>query len=211
MSKQRKILLIILAGVIVITLGLIMGLRQGSHELAARHKIDSLLGQANDDVFPEDTSPFTPYSAAPATPPSPNSTASPLLAGIPDSGVDVQESSTAYVIRIPLLTAEDARNVKVNVTPHHIELSGNIGRQQQNVIYSSSFVQSFSTSQTVLPEKMTQKTYKIGSQAELVITIPKKQGNQPNLSPPPAPVAPTAPKATGEPFLEDDGTEHRVI
>jgi hypothetical protein len=234
MSKQRKILLTILAGTLALSIALMMGLQHKSHELAARDKLDSLLGQA-DETLPADNIPFTPYPSAPAapapsTPPSgsgtPNGSSqppgaglglpilNPFAGGIPDSGVDVQESPTAYVLRIPLLNAEDAHNVKANVTPHHIEISGNIGRREQNATYTSSFVQSFSTSQTVLPEKMTQKTVKSGDKTELVITIPKKQSGQPSLSPsapPPAPAAPTAPKSTEAPVLDDDGNEHRVI
>jgi len=221
MNKQRKVLLILVVGAIALFAFLTIGLRHNTHEMAAREKLDSLLGQA-DETLPDETGPFTPYPSAPPAPSTGNSTQNPpgfmglpipnpMPGGMPDSGVSVEESPQAYVIHVPLVNPADAHNVKVNVTPHHIEVSGNIGRREQNVTFSSSFVQSFSTSQTVLPEKMTQKTVKIGTQTELVITVPKKPGNQSNLAPPPAPEAPIAPKSSDEPLPENDNTEHRVI
>lgn len=220
MSKRRKILLIGIAGMLALFSLLVIGLRHGSEDMAARQKLDNVLGQA-EESSPE-TSPFTPYE--PPAPPAPSTTPSappgfpgfPLTnptAGMPDSGVDVQEYPTEYVLRIPLTNPADARNVKVNVTPHHIEVSGKIGRREQGVSFTSSFVQSFSTSQTVLPNKVTQKTEKNGAKTDLVITIPKAHGGPSNAAPlpPPAPEAPAAPKASEE-FIPDTlGADHRII
>ena len=235
MNKRRKILLIVIAGAIALFAFLLNGLRHGSTDLAARQKLDQALGPEGSLENNAEASPFTPDRPAnpPAEDPLDNqlATAPPgfmglpipnpmsMSPGVPDSGVDVQEYPGEYVVRIPLTTAADAHNVKVNVTPHHIELSGKIGRREQGVSFTSSFVQSFSTSQTVLPEKMTQKTIKNGDKLELVVTIPKQHTGQANASPlpPPAPEAPAAPKPPEEIIPDNNDTApssdpgHRVI
>jgi len=230
MSKRRNILLIMGFGLLALTVALFLLVQHHESESAARQKLDTLLGQA-DETLPDQTDPFVPYpkthpnSQAPANPqigssPAPQSQGFlglPIpnpMESMPDSGVNVQESPTEYVLRIPLVNPADAKNVKVDVSPHRIEVSGKVGRQEQGVSFTSSFMQSFSTSQVVLPDKMTQKTVKVGDKTELVITIPKKPGGQPNLNPPPAPEAPLAPQAPDESLPDDNSTpsgEHRVI
>lgn len=233
MNIGRKFLLILLAGLIAIGAYLAFGMRHHATDLAARQKLDNMLGQADDETLSNNGSPFPAYPA-PNNGPAPNNNINPQpnqspsqsqgFMGLPipnpmtsmgDSGVQVQESPEDYVLQIPLVNPADAQNVKVNVTAHHIEVSGNIGRREQNVTFTSSFLESFSTSQTVLPEKMTKKTEKVGTQSILVITVPKKHTNQPNLAPPPPPEAPIAPKAP-ENSLQDEeniptGGSHQVI
>jgi hypothetical protein len=222
MSKRRKVLLVLAAGVMALFAFLLLGWRHGSEDLAARQKLDNLLGQADEQPLPP-VSPFIPderpaplASAPPPEPPGflglpiPNPMS---MSGIPDSGVEVQESPTGYVLRIPLTNPAEARNVKVNVSANHIEVSGKIGRQEQGVSFTSSFVQSFSTSQPVLPNKVTQKTEKNGAKTELVIRIPKQSTGSSNIAPqpPPAPQAPAAPQAPQENMPDDPGTGQRVI
>ncbi len=238
MSKRRKAALLFFAGLLTLVLWSLLGLSNHTEETAARQKLDNLLGQAdtlpfaengpseripldapneNPNETPNTTDPLGSNPLASAPPgflglPIPN----PLAGNVPDSGVDVQEYAANYVLRIPLTDPADARNVKVNVTPHHIEVSGKIGRREQSVSFSSSFVQSFSTSQTVLPDKVTQAIQKTGSKTELVITVPKQHPGQGNskLAPPLAPEAPGAPNAPQPPeeLLQDDtSTGHRVI
>ena len=243
MSTRRKAALLIIAGLLALTLGSLLGLSNHSEESAARQKLDNLLGQADTLPFAENRpSEHIPLEAPnlQAPPENPNNTPNateplgsdplaseppgflglpipnPLAGNVPDSGVDVQEYAANYVLRIPLTDPVDARNVKVNVTPHHIEVSGKIGRREQGVSFSSSFMQSFSTSQAVLPDKVTQAIQKTGSKTDLVITVPKQHPGQGNskLEPPPAPEAPGAPNAPQAPqgLLQDDSnTGHRVI
>ena len=225
MNKRRNILLIMSLGLLAFVVALFIFVQHNETESVARQKLDSLLGQA-DETIPDQTEPFIPYPR-PQTHPNPPGNAQPqqepgflglpipsLMQGMADSSVNVQESPTQYVLRIPLINPADAKNVKVDVSPNRIEISGKIGRQDQGASYTSSFMQSFSTSQTVLPEKMTQKTEKTGDKTELVITIPKKPGAQPNYNPPPTPEAPIAPQAPESPLPDEESTpngEHRVI
>jgi len=206
-------------------------------EMAARQKLDNVLGPNDENLpgpdinpFAKDFSPHEPVSPPAAKTPSENG---PILPGFPnipglatlpnplggmlDNGVDVKESAEAYVIKVPINNPDDARNVKVNVETHHIEVSGQTGHQENGASFSSSFMQSFSTSQALLPEKMTQKTEKKGNRTELVITIPKKERSQPNRQTPPATAQPAPADDTPDSSPDENNnlpiqeSEHRVI
>lgn len=184
MSPKKKILLSALAGFALLVLLLGVNPFQSSGDTAARHKLDRLLGQTEDawpDLDPAQQS-DPQQSQQPEQEPS---TGLPSLQGgsffgmpmpLSGAGVDVQELADKYVLRIPLADPQDASSVKLNVDPHRIEVSGQTGSKRDGTTVSSSFLQTFSTSQEVLPDRVSRKTEQNGSDTELVITIPKKKG-----------------------------------
>lgn len=175
-------------------------------ESPARHKLDQMLGQASEQPSESDWPGLQ-------MPQMPN-----LLDMAMLQAVDVQETAKAYVLRIPLASAKDADQVQVNVSPNRIEVSGQTGSKHGAAAMTSSFMQSFTTSQTVIPSQMSRKIEKQGDKDTLVVTIPK------DAHAPLNPEQPVLPKAqTSEPLpnvpMDGDASEdlplndgsHRVI
>lgn len=175
MKKPMRTLLTLAALVLMVAL---LSFNWMRHESSARQKLDSLLGQTSE--------PLPQIQDAQAFPDWFNDS-SPFGFPMPKSGVEIQETPQAYILHISIADPKDADQVQVNVSPNRIEVSGQTGSKQGNMQSTSSFFQSFSTSQPVIPEKMSRKIEKNGSQDQLVITIPKgsgqKQNSEENLPP----------------------------
>lgn len=164
-------------------LGTVLGLlvflsgrwEQGAQQSAARNHLDTVLGQANGEAPPSDN----PLSSGPAGFPEFNPP-SVFNLGLPQTdSVTIEESPQRYVLRVPLAEAEDSGDVQLKVTPHHIEISGQTGRQGQGGHYRSSFMQAFTTPEEVMPDQVQRRTERREDKTELVITIPKKQVGNP--------------------------------
>lgn len=183
------------------------------HESSARQKLDNLLGQAPESV------PLAPIPQAEEAQRLPDWFGKPSLFGLPmpKAGVNVQETAEAYILRVPVATPGDADQVQVNVTPDRVEVSGQTGSQQGNLRSSSSFIQSFTTSQPVVPQKMSRKIEKVGEQNELVITIPKSGASKagPQAASPALPDMPATKQRQLQEELEQaspfDDQPHQVI
>lgn len=191
MRNRRKVLMSLLAGIVLLASLLAFNLHQSSGQMGAREKLDNLLGPSdNGEDAPPMAAPesqdFPPNGFETQQPP-PNQEEDPLAPpaitggsffGMPmplsGAGVDVQELGDRYVLRIPLADPQDATSVKLNVSPHRIEVSGQTGSKENGASVNSSFMQSFTTAQEVNPDKITRRTEKNGENTELVITIPKK-------------------------------------
>ncbi|HEY9686465.1 MAG TPA: Hsp20/alpha crystallin family protein [Coleofasciculaceae cyanobacterium] len=211
MSKRRGILLAVLAGLALLAVLVIGLVQRNSPEWEARQKLDDLLGQGTSELQP--TSPFPERPDAGIHPMPEQLPKSPVqdpfqppgrLFGfklpLPKPAVDVTETPQAYELRVPLADPADESGIQLNVQPHRIEISGQSGSRKTGVNFSTSFMQSFSTRQEVLPDKITRRTEQKGEDTTLVITIPKKSPgtlsepqppskipNQPDL-PEPAPL-----------------------
>ncbi len=157
---------------------------QGSSSNDARQHLDNLLGQANANGPEAEAAPeaeATPEAAAPSLP-------DPLkfpdlensIFGMPVSTTDimVEETSSAYVLRVPLAKPEDSSAIKVEVSPHRIDVSGQTGSQSDGQTVSASFMQTFSTAHELVPGQLHRQTEQNDKQTELVITIPKKAGGE---------------------------------
>lgn len=217
----RTRVLWLLGLIALLVVGSLFFTRGDSHEQAARQKLDSVLGtdsnSGNLSELPPAQNPGGPDSNAPMLPPGWDLS---NMFHMPDVGVQVQETPQAYTLRIPLADPKDESSVKLSVNPHHIEVSGQSGTQKDGASMTSSFMQSFTTASELLPDKISKKQEKKGSQTELVITIPKKNPGQ-SASPnrptdiPPALPAPeqnpgiTQPQPDQEPDL--DSSHHVVI
>ncbi len=181
--------------------------RPNATETAARHKLDNLLSQSS-----------APPSVFIPQPPEPRRLPdfSRLFGlGLPETGVKVEETATSYVLRVPLADPNDATQVQLDVTPNRIAISGQTGRRDNGLSVTSSFMQSFATSQEVLPDQISRATEKSGEQTELVITIPKKADATPSAKTPsksetetPTP-SPELPPQLPKELL--DNRPHRVI
>lgn len=169
MKRRRFNGLLIVASLLLLAL-LFVSWRQSPQQVAARQHLNNLLGQADASEPPAESRPFT----APALPDLGMNPFSALP--MPKTDVAVEETSSQYVLRVPLASPEDSGAVKLNVTPHRIEISGQSGGKENGSSFSASFMQAFTTSQEVLPDQVHRLTEKNGDKTELVITIPKKQG-----------------------------------
>lgn len=185
MNPNRKRPLLLLVGLLLLA-GLGFGLFLFRQAGSARDRITQALGEPytlNDPgVRPQ--SPASPEWSAPSdeSPPGNGLLEGLPFPGLPNSdGVSVQETDSAYQFRIPLTDASDADQVSVDVTPHHIRVSGQTsnGKEEDHtpgVSVISSFTQSFDTPQEVLPDQVSRRLERNHSQVELIITIPKKGG-----------------------------------
>lgn len=188
MKNRRFGQLIGLTGLLIVATLSYFHFQDTPKEQAARQHLNDLLGQANADETPDafglpiapplnlsspEQSPEQPPTPAPSSTPFPGPE---LLFGLPMPSTDIaiEETSQHYVLRVPLKKAEDSSSVKVEVTPHRIELSGKTGSEEEGESFSSSFMQTFTTSQEVLPDQVHRRTEQIDGKTELVITIPKK-------------------------------------
>ncbi len=204
MRNRRLILVLSLTGFLVLTALMYLKFDAVSEETETRQKLNELLGEEQPLDRSNDAPELAPLKSesAPATEAEPQAikpeaglpSPSDLLFGFPtpQSDVGVEETSANYVIRVPLASEADSSSVKLNVTPHQIEISGQTGSQENGKSVQSSFMQTFTTSQEVLPDQVHRLTEKHGEQTELVITIPKKLSSK----------APSLPEYPG---LDDDG------
>lgn len=210
--KRRRLIPIALT-VIVLMAALLTFTNLNTHQVEhqARQKLDSLLGQQTQPPLPLEEEPerFPPQGFQPVMPNRDNQEMEssneldlsngqlpglPFL--IPKTSVDVQESPDQYTLRVPLAAAEDAHEIRLQVEPHHVEISGKTGTRHEGAMMTTSFMQSFSTSEELLPDKVRKKTEQHDDLTEMVIIIPKKRsgqvknssqpsrGNHPELSPP---------------------------
>jgi hypothetical protein len=157
----------IFAGIVVILI--YASFQEKPQEAVARQHLNDLLGQA---------SPNEPLSSPQQPLKLPEVDQSFFGFPMPTTDITVEETSSSYVLRIPLASAEDSSSVKLNVTPHRIEVSGQTGSKTEGQSFSSSFMQAFSTHQEVIPDQVHRMTEQNGNQTELVITIPKKSGGK---------------------------------
>lgn len=98
-----------------------------------------------------------------------------LRASTPE--IDIQETGNAYEVRIALPRQEDEKYVRVEANSNHIGISGKfslVAADGKTVNGSTSFMKYFTTSTTLQPDRVTRKL--MGN--TLVITIPKKQGEE---------------------------------
>lgn len=151
---------------------------QGASSNDARQHLDNLLGQANANGPEPEAAPATPAPSLPDPLKFPDLENSIFGMPVPTTDIMVEETSSAYVLRVPLAKPEDSSAIKVEVTPHRIEVSGQTGSQTDGQSVSTSFMQSFSTAQELIPGQVHRYTEQNGKQAELVITIPKKVGGE---------------------------------
>ncbi|WP_303672583.1 Hsp20/alpha crystallin family protein [Vampirovibrio chlorellavorus] len=149
---------------------------QGASSNDARQHLDNLLGQASANGPEGEAAPATPAPSLPDPLKFPDLENSIFGMPVPTTDIMVEETSSAYVLRVPLAKPEDSSAIKVEVTPHRIEVSGQTGSQSEGQTISSSFMQTFSTAQEVVPGQVYRQTEQNGKQTELVITIPKKVG-----------------------------------
>jgi hypothetical protein len=195
----------LLASVFVVMSILWLLNRPSSTEATARHKLDNLLGQSS-----------TPPVLIPQ-PPEPRRLpdfSKVFGLGMPETGVKIEETESNYTLRVPLADPNDATQVQLDVTPHRIAISGQTGRRDNGLSVTSSFMQSFSTSQEVLPDQISRKMEKHDEQTELVITIPKKAGATSTPTAPSTKSDPQTPNQPASPELPKellDDSEHRVI
>jgi hypothetical protein len=183
MHNRRTILLLSLIG--LLTLGGVLFWVSHAHRenRIARERLDQLLAQRPNELTDPMLRPQQP--GFPETPdinagpqPDPLNEAQRLFNGMqipmPNTGVMVQETEDRYILRIPIAEAEDADSVVANVGPNHIEVSGQTGTKRNDTSITSSFMQSFNTTQEVMPDKVSRTLERKDNQMELVITIPKK-------------------------------------
>lgn len=168
--KHRR--LILATSAVLIFLGAFVFSPRG-HGQAARQKLDNMLGPTK-ELFP------TPLNRSMPEPLAEGGTHLDLgpfglLQHLMPKSVDVQENADAYILRIPVASADDADQVLLSVMPDRIEVSGMTGSRKAGATMNSSFMQSFTTSQPVLPNQVTRQIQKDGSQSVLVVTIPKQQ------------------------------------
>jgi hypothetical protein len=171
MRNRRFILIAGLTGLLIAAALFYFRFQDTPKELAARQHLNDLLGQANANEPENNTGPAeTEPSPAPMAP-EPD-----LFFGMPMPTTDIaiEETSDHYVLRIPLKKAEDSSDVKVDVTPHRIEVSGQTSSETAGQSASSSFMQAFTTNQEVLPNQVHRRTEQAEGKTELIITIPKK-------------------------------------
>jgi hypothetical protein len=167
MKSRGLILFILFAGILAILL--YATFQEKPQEAAARQHLNNLLGQANaDEPLSETQQPLR----------LPEVDQSFFGFPVPATDITVEETPSSYVLRIPLASAEDSSSVKLNVTPHRIEVSGQTGSKTEGQSFSSSFMQAFSTNHEVMPDQVHRLTEQHGKQTELVITIPKKSGGK---------------------------------
>ncbi len=175
------------------------GLPSVEKDNQAKQKLDQLLGdsanppldQNQDALEPKDNAPsgkpLAPRSNAPGAAQSdseeeegpltlPFAKAFPSwldsVPGLSQVNIDVAETSQAYEVRVPIEHPEDARDVQVNVTPHRIEISGQVhyGKPDSGFQGTSSFMKSFNPGVEVLPSKVQRQV----KQNTLLVIIPKK-------------------------------------
>lgn len=85
--------------------------------------------------------------------------------------IQIQETPDVYLVKIPVNNPSDAKNVQVQVAPHHIQISGQIAnRNNDNFYSSSSFMQSFSTTAELDANRVQKKM----EGDILIVTISKK-------------------------------------
>jgi hypothetical protein len=165
MKSRGLILWSLFAGILAILL--YVSFQENPQEAAARQHLNDLLGQANtDEPLSETQEPFR----------LPEVDQSFFGFPMPATDIKVEETARSYVLRIPLASAEDSSSVKLDVTPHRIQVSGQTGSKTEGQSFSSSFMQAFSTNQEVIPDQVHRSMEQNGKQTELVITIPKKGG-----------------------------------
>lgn len=181
MSQRRTRLLWVLAISLVLGSGwLWFGVRQAETD-AARERVAQALGLPNALNDPTLSRPLQQQPELPESSELPFGQPGQAFDGLSsalgssDNGVSVEETETAYQVHIPLAEASDASKVTVNVAAHHVQVSGQTGVHQRDTTITTTFMQSFSTSQEVLPEKVSRQIVKNGAQLELLVTVPKKQ------------------------------------
>lgn len=216
MNKSRKILLGLLAGFIVIATLLVLVMRQATGEYSAREKLNQMLGQTQPDLQNSDEAPPMPPPEAPPLPNNSGGSFFGLPLPMPQAGVDVQETNSSYILRIPLADPKDASSIKLNITANRIEVSGQTGSKENGTSVTSSFMQAFTTSQEVLPGQVSRRTEKNGDNTQMVITIPKKQPGPGDDSQPPNTESPQQPQPDNNelppaPQNPLDGVENKVI
>lgn len=204
MRNRRLILIAGLIGLLTAATLLYFGLHNAPRDLAARRHLNDLLGQANASEPEQEPEGFPAFPG----PPEGND----LFFGLPmpTTEVDVEETPSSYVLRVPLASPEASSAVKLNVTPHRIEVSGQTGSKEGGSSITSSFMQAFSTSEEVVPDQVQRATEQNGDQTELVITIPKKTSGEGRPTPNEYPELNDQPQREGgppmlEPPLDNNG------
>lgn len=96
------------------------------------------------------------------------------------NGIGMNETEKAYELRLPIDNPDDARNVSVEVSPHRVQVSGKriFRTPDGQQTGSSTFMQMFTTSAEVLPDKVTRIIENTDKGKQLVVTIPKKVPGQ---------------------------------
>jgi hypothetical protein len=222
MSKRRKILLGLLAGLVLLSTLLLIAVWHTTGDMTARQTLDHVLGQSQPSLPDlDDNTPLVPLEdTSPVLPDDHGGSFFGLPLPIPQASVKVQETADSYILRIPLADPKDASSIKLNVTPNRIEVSGQTGTKENGASVTSSFMQSFTTSQEVLPGQITRKTEPHGNNTDVVITIPKKQRGATNDNNNPAPEmqpdsTPALPQDNNDmppaPPNPLDGVENKVI
>jgi hypothetical protein len=119
-----------------------------------------------------------------------NNSLNEMLSQLPDipnkqasqGGVSVKDTSEAIVIEVPVKDQQAAQKIEVKASPNWVQVSGQAEVSLPGVGGKSisTFMRSFSSSDTLLPEKMTRKVFmdKTTGQNKLVVRIPKAAGQK---------------------------------
>jgi len=190
----------------------------------ARQKLDQILGDEEQDSAPgtqrnrDESAHLNPHTpqAAPQGEDSEDPLTMPFSKAFPSwldqvatmgqPSIQVVETNTAYEIRIPVQQPQDANDVQVNVSPHRIEIAGQIhyGEKEASFQGSSSFMKGFNTSSEVLPNKVQRQVKK----NLLLVTVPKKT---PSLSVKKTTQAMPKPTLKNDPFPEADPLDEQQL
>lgn len=115
--------------------------------------------------------------------------------------IDVQETTTAYQIRVEMANQKDMESVQVNVLPRRIEITGQTSFGGESGFKgTSSFMKSFATRTEVLPNALKRTQ----NDKHLVFTIPKKVASAPPEKPNAKQDTPSIPSPGPSPKLSPD-------
>lgn len=182
--KQKRLLLFAVGFLLILAWGSFL-VFQANTSHSARHRITQVLAQPMNDrgVSPQLT-PDDPRDNAGDGMGEKQHSITDGLFNIPlpisPDGIGLQEDENAYDITVPLAKADDAEQVTVHVTPHHIEVSGETATQSGDAhspgfSASTQFMQSFDTIEEVIPARVSRTLEHNSGQVELHITVPKKK------------------------------------
>jgi hypothetical protein len=193
--KRRSPLRPIILGLLLVgLLGWLLHSLQDCQSQQARSRIEQSLGNSSNpakDLGSEMPSPDLLDDPERLSTPSPPETRAPNLfgefsgedgfpplSGLASESAQMEEMADSYRLRVPLADKKDASQVHLNVTAHHIEISGQAGTAPKpgaapGFSMTSSFMQSLDTSQEILPQKVHREVVERDGRIMLMITIPK--------------------------------------
>jgi HSP20 family molecular chaperone IbpA len=185
--KQKRLLLIAV-GLLLISawVSFLVFQANTSHSASARQHLTQALNQPMNDrgVSPQLTPELPTENAGDELGAKKEHSITDGLFNIPlpisPDGIGLQEDENGYEITVPLTKPDDAEQVSVHVTPHHIEVSGETATQSDDThspgfSARTQFMQSFDTNEEVIPGHVSRTLKHNNGQVELHITVPKKR------------------------------------